>query len=313
MRSRSSGALRRLASIRLMMHRHAFLLLGAAAFVLMLLTKANVGFIEQSRVAVVDAFVPVLDLLSRPATLVAEGTRHIRELVALRAENARLKAENQRLLHWETIASRLRDENQVLLQQLNVVPDPDPAYITARVVGDMGSAYVHSMVVNAGARDGVRKGQAVLSGETLIGHVAEVGDRSARLQLLTDPNSRLPVMIEGSRTRAILAGDGRERPRLGYIAGNPNIQVGDRVVTSASGAAFPPGLPIGVVASIAEGGPWVEPDVHRHELEYVAIVDYGLGGILPFADKPQAPVRRRPAAAGVGPAGTGAVPGGGDN
>lgn len=216
----------------------------------------------------------------------------MRELANLRAENARLKAENARLQHWQTVARRLDAENGVLHEQLNVVPDPDPAFVTARVIGDMGSAFGHSMLLNAGAKDGVRKGQAVLAGETLVGHIAEVGERSSRLLLLTDINAKIPVMIESSRTRAILAGDNKDRPKLNYVAGNPIVATGERVVTSASGAAFPPGIPIGVVASAVDGIIRVEPFVKRSELEFVAIVDYGLGGILPF-EKPPVPERRR--------------------
>ena len=70
------------------------------------------------------------------------------------------------------------------------------------------------------------------------------------------------------------------------------LRRGDRVVTSASGAAFPPGIPIGQVASTTDGIIRIEPFVHRHELEFVTVVDFGLGGILPF-EKPPAPERRR--------------------
>lgn len=292
MRVKQSGAMGRLATLRLMAQRFAFLSLVAAAFLLMILGKADMVLIERTRTMVVDAIAPILDVLSRPATAIADVVEHVRELVNLRAENARLKGENQRLLHWQTVARRLQTENAVLHEQLNFIPDPDPAFITARVIGEMGSSFGQSMLINAGARDGVRKGQAVLAGEVLVGYIAEVGDRSSRILLLTDVNAHLPVMVESTRTRAILSGEGKERPRLNYVAGNPAIQVGDRVVTSSSGAAFPPGLPIGVIASTAEGI-WIEPFVHRYELEYVAVVDFGLGGILPFAERPPMPSRRR--------------------
>jgi len=103
-------------------------------------------------------------------------------------------------------------------------------------------------------------------------------------------------MLESSRARAILTGDNKDRPKLNYVAGNPSVAIGERVVTSASGAAFPPGIPIGVVASTAEGMIRMEPFVKRHELEFVAIVDYGLGGILPFEKPPVLERRRRGAA-----------------
>jgi rod shape-determining protein MreC len=284
----------------LVAQRFAFLSLVAAAFLLMILGKADVVLIERTRALVVDALAPALDVMARPAATMADVVAYGRDLANLRTENARLKAENQRLLHWQTVARRLEGENTVLHEQLNFIPDPDPAFITARVIGDMGTSFGQSMLLAAGSRAGVRKGQAVLAGETLVGYVTTVGERTSRLLLLTDINAHLPVVIESTRTRAILAGDNRDQPRLNYVAGNPNIQPGDRVVTAASGAAFPAGLPIGVVASTGDGIR-IEPFVRRHQLEYVAIVDYGLGGILPFAERPPpppAPSRKRPPAGG---------------
>ncbi len=289
---KQSGAAGRLATLRLLVQRFAFLSLIVGAVALMILGKADILLIERTRALVADALAPLLDAMARPAATVAQITDSFHELANLRAENARLKDENVRLMHWQTVARRLDSENVVLHEQLNVIPDPDPAFVTARVIGDLGSAFGHSMLLGAGSKDGVRKGQAVLSGEALVGHIAEVGLRSSRLLLLTDINARIPVLVESTRTRAILVGDNSARPRLNYIAGSPTISVGDRVVTAASGGAFPPGLPIGVISSITDGIIRVEPFIQRHRLEFVSVVDFGLGGILPF-ERPPPPERRR--------------------
>ena len=289
---KQSGAAGRLATLKLLAHRFAFVSLIVASVALMILGKADIVLVERTRALVVDALAPLLDAMARPAATVAQFTANVHELANLRTENARLKEENQRLLHWQMVARKLEAENGVLHEQLNVVPDPDPAFVTARVIGDTGAAFGHSMLLAAGTRDGVRKGQAVLSGEVLVGLVAEVGLRSSRMLLITDINARIPVMRESSRSRAILTGDNSPRPRLSYVAGNPSLVVGDRVVTSASGAAFPPGLPIGVIAAVGEGGARVEPFVPRHQIEFVTVVDYGLGGVLPY-DRPPPDRRRR--------------------
>ena len=283
---KQSNAAGRLATVRLLAQRFAFLSLIVASAALMLLGKADIVLIEHTRVLVDDALAPLLEAMARPAATVARITDNVHELANIRSENARLREENARLMHWQTVARRLDAENAVLHDNLNVVPDPDPAFVTARVIGDMGSAFGHSMLLGAGLADGVRKGQAVLSGEVLVGHIAEVGQRSSRLLLITDINARTPVLVESTRTNAILAGDNTARPRLNYVAGNPVISVGDRVVTSASGGAFPPGIPIGAVSSVADGIIRVEPFVQRHRLEFVSVVDFGLGGILPFERPP---------------------------
>lgn len=276
-----SGALGRLATLKQLAQRFAFLSLATAAFGLMLLGKADTVLVERMRVAVADAVVPILDVLSRPAGAIADVVGAVRELATLRAENVRLREENANLLHWQTLARQLDNENRALKAQLNFLPDPDPSFITARVVGDTGGAFVHSMLLNAGAHDGIRKGQAVIAGEFLVGRIAEVGGRSARVLLITDINSHIPVLLENSRAKAILTGDNTDRPRLSYLSTSSNAQPGDRVVSSGHGGAFPPGLPLGVISSVQDGVVRVEPFVHRYQLEYVTVVDYGLAGILP--------------------------------
>ncbi len=266
----------------------------------MMLGKADIQVVERTQTLLIDITSPVLDALSRPASAINNGIGSVRQIFNLYSENQRLKAENQRLMHWQTVATRLEGENAVLHEQLNFVPEPDPAFITARVIGDVGGGFGHSMLLAAGTQDGVRKGQAVLSGEVLVGYIGQVGERSSRLLLLTDINAHLPVTLESTHTRAILSGDNNEMPRLDYLAGNANIQVGDRVVTSSSGAAFPPGLPIGTIASNADGIYRVAPFINSSQLEYVAIVDYGLGGILPYSDKVPAPQSSRHKAARTG-------------
>jgi rod shape-determining protein MreC len=289
---KQSNAAGRLATFRLLIQRFAFLSLIVASVALMVLGKADIVLIERTRTLVADALAPILDAMARPAATIAQITENFRELANIRTENARLREENARLQHWQTVARRMESENVVLHDQLNVIPEPDPAFVTARIIGDMGSAFGHSMLLGAGSKDGVRKGQAVLSGEALVGHIAEVGLRSSRLLLVTDINARTPVLVESTRTRAILTGDNTSRPRLNYVAGSPSVAVGDRVVTAASGGAFPPGIPVGAVSSVADGVIRVEPFIPRHHLEFVSVVDFGLGGILPF-ERPPPPERRR--------------------
>lgn len=264
-----SGALGRLATLKVLAQRFAFLSLIMASFALMLLGKADALLVERIRLAVSDTVVPILDVLSRPTAAIADVVGNIREMSSLRAENARLRDENARLMHWQTVARHLDNENRALRTQLNFIPDPDPSFITTRVIADTGGAFVHSMLINSGSRDGLRKGQAVIAGETLVGRIAEVGVRSARVLLLTDINSHIPVMLENSRAKAILTGDNSDRPRMAYLSPNTTAAPGDRVVTSGHGGAFPPGVGIGVVSSVQDGVVRVEPFIHRYQLEYV--------------------------------------------
>jgi len=136
-------------------------------------------------------------------------------------------------------------------------------------------------MVHAGSENGVARGQAALTGEGLVGRVSEVGNRAARVILVTDLNSRVPVVVEGPQQRALLTGDNSERPSLRYLDAGAQIKIGDRVVTSGQGGVFPPGLPVGVVASLDGEAPRVETFVELSKVEYLRIVDYGLADGLP--------------------------------
>jgi rod shape-determining protein MreC len=105
--------------------------------------------------------------------------------------------------------------------------------------------------------------------------VIELGRHSARVLLLTDFNSRIPVMVEPSRDQAILAGNNTRRPSLVFLPLNPRLSVGNRVVTSGRGGVLPPGLEIGTVTAIEETGVIVEPLVDFARLEYLRLLEYG--------------------------------------
>lgn len=280
MKQRTGPALRLVSPLRALVHRLTLVLVVAGAFGLMVLGRTDGSVVAQARSAVSDAVAPILAALSQPVQAVEGLFDNLEELVDLRAENARLRIERVRLAEWQTIAQRLDAENRQLRNLLRLVPDPKASFVSARVVGDHSGAFMREVLIAAGAQAGVRKGQAAMTGDGLAGRVTEVGSRSARVLLLTDINSRVPVLVERSRDRAILAGDNSNRPQLLYLKPGAAIQTGDRIVTSGDGGIFPAGLPVGVVDSIVDGAVTVTPFVDWDRMEFLQIVDYGLPGVL---------------------------------
>jgi rod shape-determining protein MreC len=261
-------------------HRFAYVSLVVAALGLMVIGKIDVPLMDSFRAKVTDAVAPLLDALSRPAVTVSRAMDHVRDLTRLRVENDRLRQNEARLLQWQAAARNLEAENKILRDLLNFRPGPEPSFITARVIADTGGAFAHSLILNAGSREGVRKGQAAVTGRGLVGRIAGVGTRSARILLITDLNSRIPVMVGANPTRAILAGNNSDRPKLVHLPSGETVAVGDRVVTSGHGGALPPGLAVGVVTQVNENGIRVQPFTRRTRLEYIRLLDFGLDGIL---------------------------------
>jgi rod shape-determining protein MreC len=243
--------------------------------------KADQVMLEPFRIAVADAAAPVLDVLSRPLSALADIASGVGRLIAVYQENRRLIEENDRLMGWQQAALKLASENSELRGLLKLTPEPTATYLSARVIANSGGAYVRSLMVYAGSENGVARGQAAVTGEGLVGRISEVGSRTARVLLVTDLNSRVPVIVEGSQRRALLSGDNSERPYLRYLDTSAAIRIGDRIVTSGQGGVFPPGLPVGVVASLDGEAPRVAPFVELSRVEFLRIVDYGLADALP--------------------------------
>ena len=262
--------------IRVVVQRFAFVLLAAAAVALMLANKSSTGPIERFRTVVIDAASPVLEVLSQPAITFSRVMEEGRFLIHLHDENARLREENARLKHWRAAALHLQQEHAGLVSLLNARGDPSSTFVSARVIGDSGGPFVRTILLNAGSRDGVAKGQAAINGDGLVGRVAEVGRRSSRILLLTDLNSRVPAILVPSRDHGVLEGDNSNALRLSYLPAGVQMNPGDRVVTSGHGGVFPPELPIGVVTSVSDGVAFVQPFVQFHRLDYVRIVRHNL-------------------------------------
>ncbi len=271
------GRVTRLAMpIRVMAHRFAFVLLVFAAVAMLIAGKADLALIERFRTQVVDIAAPVLDAASHPIAAFHRGLDKIGELAFLYSENQRLTLENERLRHWQDVARQLARDNAQYRHLLNVKSGPDVSYVSARVIGDSGGPFVRTLLLGAGEADGVTKGQAVISANGLVGRIAELGQRTSRVLLLTDLNSRIPVLLEGASYRAILAGDNTDQPRLEFLPVGAEVKPGDRIVTSGHGGLFPPGRPVGVISSLADGIARVQPFTDWQRLEQVSVLRFDM-------------------------------------
>ena len=237
-----AGSIQRLATpVRAWSQRFTLLLLVGLAVALMILSRTESVVIERARTSLVDVVSPILEFVSRPVATISAMVVQGGELVNLAAENTALREQNERLAHWQTVARQLEADNAALRAVLNLAPEAGIGFVTGRVIGDQGGAFVRSVLVNSGSRHGAERGQAAVTGQGLAGRVAEVGEHTARVLLITDMNSRIPILAGAARNRAVLAGDNTGQPTLLYLGPRIEVQVGERIVTSGHGGVFPPG------------------------------------------------------------------------
>lgn len=257
-----------------------FLLCLAGAVTLMVIGRTDPEVFERARMQVTDAVAPILTTISQPVVAANNMVAEVEALTALREDNQRLRLEVARLQQWQAVARHLEAENAEMRALLGYSRRDVDRYITGRVIG-VGGTFVRALLLSVGERDGVRKGQVAVTGDGLIGRIAETGNRSSRVLLVTDLNSRVPVKIEGSSARAILAGDNTAFPRLIYGAANSDLSAGQRVVTSGDAGAFPPGIPVGIVLETNDDtGVRVQIFADEERPELVRLMDFGLDGIL---------------------------------
>ena len=156
----------------------------------------------------------------------------------------------------------LQAQNNALKASLNYVPPPAPQFSTGEVVADLGGVYARSVLVLVPPANGDPQslvGAVALDGRGVAGRVVEAGGRSARVLLITDINSRIPVALGAAGAPALMAGTNGPNPSLLYWAPGQPPAEGAMVLTSAEGGAFPPGLPVGVVHYDSQNDPVVLP------------------------------------------------------
>ena len=260
------------------LRRAMFALLVTVALVALIVGKAEVYIFDWVKSAVGDLLAPVLHTVTVPVRAARDIGSNLGRVAALTEENAQLRAENARLRQWQVLARRLDGQNRELRRLLRFVPGEEVRTVAARVIADTGGPYARSMLMDAGSRQGVRPDQAVISGEGLVGRVMSAGVRSARVLLITDRRSHVPVLAGPNRVHAILVGDNGTRPHLRFLPRNAALASGDAIVTSGRGGVFPPGLPVGDVGTAILSGSGVEvvPHVDWTRLEFVRVIDRGI-------------------------------------
>ena len=207
---------------------------------------------EDPRVSLVrqiffDAVAPMVELAGTPAKSLANMQYYFLDLESAHIRNRVLESQNIELR--QRISELTRAE--VLMQQyrklLDLPKEPDLELITAGVIADVNSPFVHTIVTKGGRRQGIKPGQAVMGPNGLVGRVISSGNGSARVLLVTDFNSHIPVVALSSDVQAILSGTNRPQPELQFLPRQATLKTGDLLVTSGRGGQIPMGLPVALV------------------------------------------------------------------
>jgi len=238
--------------------RSAFLSRGTqqrfSLFVLIILSiiLIFVETIEAKPLNIIRSFVK--DVIYRGATAVSFPVKSINNIagfvnnhINLYSNYNELAKENDELRNNISKTDFLELENSQLRKLIEEQVQSPFNLVSARVMLDKQSPYLNSFVINAGGNKNIKNGMAVLDGDNFIGRIVDVNFFSSRVLLISDLNSKIPVISEPSGSHAILSGHGVNEPTLEYLSENHGIQDGDKIYTSGKEGIFSPGIPIGKV------------------------------------------------------------------
>jgi len=252
---------------------------GAGFYLLLSIVLFASGLIDarsvnQVRRGAGDIIAPALDVLGAPIDWAARTGLWFDHVVNVFEENDRLRQDIKHLRDWRTKANELELENRRLRELLSVVDFSVPTLVSARVIGVVGGPYVRSVLINVGHMDGVRDGLPVVDEKGVVGRAILSGRHATRVLLISDLNSRVPVRVERTGDNAIVVGLNEYLMSLMFLPVGGTVQVGDRLLTSGHGRAFPPDVPVARVVSVEDGQVLVEPLADIERLDFVRVIDF---------------------------------------
>ena len=186
-------------------------------------------------------------VVSAPAKSFSGFSEFISNHINVYNNYAQLKKENEELKNNISSSDFLELENRQLRKLIDEQVSTTTNFASARVMLDKQSPYLNSFIINIGANKNIKNGMAVLHGKNFIGRIVNVNFFSSRVLLVSDLNSRIPVIIDPSTHHAILIGHGKKKPTLDFLPENHNIENGNKIYTSGKEGVFAPGIPIGEV------------------------------------------------------------------
>ncbi len=249
----------------------------ATGLLLVLLARVNPDGAARMRGVMLDLVTPIWNVVRTPFDGAGRAADWAGDYVGAVGRNRTLETQ---LAAARQELQRASADRQALaaLKRLQHVREPTRTVVaTARIVSATSGSVVRSAMIAVGRSDGVIPGLPVIGADGLIGRTVEAGSNAARVLLLTDPASRIPVTILRTGQAALAVGTNRPSLELhDRVGADVPLQAGDRLVTSGDGGVFPPGIPVGTIINAAEP-PAIRPAANPVGAAYVTIEAAYLG------------------------------------
>ncbi len=172
------------------------------------------------------------------------------DLGVSRSQLETLRTQNDELRKRVSELEEARLENLRLEGLVDFVQSSKTAAVGARVIGRPTNSWEGVITIDRGTDDQVREGMPVVGPAGLLGQTVDVTAHSARVRLITDPDSGVAAMLQSERAEGIVSGSIDGKLTMDFVSTDTTVRAGDVVITSGIGGVYPKGLIVGEVTSV---------------------------------------------------------------
>ena len=223
-----------------------------SAFII-LLSSLDLKVIRYLKIGINEIVYRSSFVVSIPENFVKDTFYEISEYTSFFKSYKKDKKELSQLKSNYVSSEIIQSENKELKELINdYVSSSDK--ILAKIIVDHESPFLKSIIINKGSKDNIKIGTNIFDQSYLVGRVIEVNYKTARVLLLSDLNSNVPVTIAPQNIQAIITGDGENQGQIKYIKDGLSDEFTEEsiVYTSGTGAIFKSGIPIGRLLTLNE-------------------------------------------------------------
>jgi rod shape-determining protein MreC len=214
-----------------------------------ILSNFNFKIIKYIKFGINEFVYRISFLISVPEKKIQNINSKIKDHMKIYENYKNIELELEKLRQKELMTKFLKMDNEKLRKLID--ENINSEEILAKVLIDKDSPFLKSIILNKGTRDRLKIGMAVVDGAYLIGKVIEVNFTSSRVLLLSDLNSKIPVLLEPIGMQAVVSGTGRDDGKIEYTKEEyaNEIKTDEIIIyTSGLGGLFKPGIPVGKIS-----------------------------------------------------------------
>ena len=250
-----------------------FIICLLCAIALMINYNPNSSLYTNIEARIFDLTQPIMSSSSVVLHSLEDISSNINAFFTVFAENKQLKERNDFLEPYFYLYKQTEAENKQLKEDLHFSKNISYNYITAEVIGRTNHTLTQQIIIDSGAKQGIAKWQVVLFHDQLVGRVVQVHHNTAKILLLTDPTSSIPVTTINSKIKFIATGQSTNYLICKYLNEQHSLQEGELVVTNGDNELITPNVIIGSIFK-EDNIFYIKPIIDFDKLQFVQILQF---------------------------------------